>query len=293
MNMAVCKKCNLYESLLDSDICNNCSEPVKKIYKPSWLEESDDFTKNEENNNTTKRKNFKRKKTEKENKKIKINKGIIKYFIIVLFFIIFSIFAFISYNKYIKVEPINEGILVDVTQKKSNSFGFGAKLNRSSSGVRYSDTDLETSFFVGCENNIDKLTGKAFTISIITADKAESVLITSGENLKDCLNKKEAFISDGVSVLKVIITANDSDKSVALLLASATLEKLAYNLSESQLKDVKYSILDNKLVAITDDNISNLPEGSPVLNESGESKGIIINRKVLFIRELCSILFSC
>ena len=285
--MAICNKCNLYETVNDLEICNKCSLPEKKTHKPSWLDESV-HEKNEENNKVKKPKKVKKDK----DKNIKIN--ILKF--IKPIFIIFIILVLIGggvylFNKFFSQESLPEGIIVSTSQKNPNSFGFGAKLIREQTGKRYNDTGLKTIFTVSCDETFTSF-GNAFTINILTDDKAETALLTSTNNIKDCLVQKEAFISDGVSNLKVSIIGNDNNLSVAILLAPATLEKLAFNISQSS-DNISYVIKDEKLVSLTKENIISIPEGSPIINTNGESKGIIVNNSEITIRGLCSALLSC
>jgi hypothetical protein len=285
--MAVCKKCNLYETIDDLEFCNKCNEPIKKTHKPSWLDDS-----TPEKVEVSKKRNKSKKVKIENNKKDKIN--ILK--IVKPFLIIFTILAIIGggvylFNKFFSQESLTEGIIVNVVKKNPNSFGFGAKLIREQNGKRYNDTNLQTIFTVSCDQTIESA-GNAFTINIATDDKAETTLITSTNNIKNCLEKKEAYISDGISFLKVSIIGNDENTSVAILLAPATLEKLAYNISQSQ-DNTSYVIKDNKIILLSKENINLIAEGSPIINNAGESKAVVVNNSEITIRELCSSLLSC
>lgn len=285
--MAVCKKCNLYETIDDLQLCNKCSEPNKKTHKPSWL---DDSTPEKVEVSKKRNKSKKVKKEKNKNNKTKIIK------IVKPFFIILSILTIIGggvylFNNFFSQESLPEGIIVNVINKNPNSFGFGTKLIREQTGKRYNDTNLQTIFTVSCDQSIESA-GNAFTINIATDDKAETALITSTNNIKNCLDKKEAYISDGISFLKVSIIGNDDKLSVAILLAPATLEKLAFSISQRQ-DNISYVIKDNKLVLLTNEIINSITEGSPIINNTGESKAIIVNNSEITIRELCSSLLSC
>jgi hypothetical protein len=282
--MAICIKCSLFETLENEELCIKCKEPVKSNHKPNWLDDTD-----KNKNDNLKIKNKKVKVKNKSNFDIKKIVKPLFFGFILLFFIIGGVLLFTNLNKQ---KPLTEGIIIDVTKKNVNSFGFGAKLERDEFGIKYNSTPLMLIYKVGCENDLNKMSGDAFTISIATVDPAESSLLTSSLSINDCISSKKAYLSDGISVLPVDIIGNDADLGVALIKASVTLPSLANNIA-SDPTTKKYIIIENKLSLYSSELNSTLENGSVIINQNGESVGLISNNKEITIRSLCNGLLIC
>ena len=302
--MATCIKCTKFETTLDSELCNACMEVAPKSSKPAWM---GDASVQENNGSRNKKIKLDKKvnKTDKVNKSdklkpekikkdnnltLKVKKALKPLFIVSLIatIIIAAIFTFI------KLSPgeIQQGLIVKTETQTTNSFGLATRLDREITGNKYDKTLSPMVFKVGCETNIDKHLAVAFTISAEASALYETILITSSEELSDCITNKKAFISDGVSSLPVTIKSYDETNSVLLLQAAITLPILSHTMIEDD-QILFYTIKDNQLQEITPELETNLPAGSPIINAIGESFAINLKKGDVKIKELCAGLFTC
>ena len=296
--MAICIKCTKFETTLDNELCNACMGAPSKSSKPAWMA---DKTVVENNGGGSKKIKVDKKvnksgkvKPEKSKKDFnltpKIKKAIKPLLIVSLgsTIIIAAIFTFI------KLSPgeIKQGLIVKTETQSTNSFGLATRLDREITGNKYDKTLSPMVFKVGCEANIDMHLAVAFTISAEASALYETILITSSEELSDCITNKKAFISDGVSSLPVTIKSYDEANSVLLLQAAITLPILSHTMIETD-QILFYTIKDNQLQEITPDLEANLPAGSPIINALGESFAINLKKGDVKIKDLCAGLFTC
>jgi hypothetical protein len=302
--MATCIKCTKFETTLDNELCNACMGVVPKSSKPAWMSEKG-VADNIDGGNKKIKVNKKLNKSDKVSKSdkvkpekskkdfnltLKIKKALKPLLIVSLIstIIIAAIFTFIKLSP----DEIQQGLIVKTETQSTNSFGLAIRLDREITGNKYDKALSPMVFKVGCEANIDKHLAVAFTISAEASALYETVLITSAEELSDCITDKKAFISDGISSLPVTIKSYDESKSVLLLQAAITLPILAHTMIEDD-KILFYTIKDNQLQEITPELEANLPAGSPIINAIGESFAINLKKGDVKIKELCAGLFTC
>jgi hypothetical protein len=302
--MATCIKCTKFETTLDNELCNACMGVVPKSSKPAWMSEkgvadnigggNKKIKVNKKLNKSDKISKSDKVKPEKSKKDfnltLKIKKALKPLLIVSLIstIIIAAIFTFIKLSP----DEIQQGLIVQTETQSTNSFGLAIRLDRVNTGNKYDKALSPMVFKVGCEANIDKHLAVAFTISAEASALYETVLITSAEELSDCITDKKAFISDGISSLPVTIKSYDESKSVLLLQAAITLPILAHTMIEDD-KILFYTIKDNQLQEITPELEANLPAGSPIINAIGESFAINLKKGDVKIKELCAGLFTC
>jgi hypothetical protein len=302
--MATCIKCTKFETTLDNELCNACMGVVPKSSKPAWMSEkgvadniggvNKKIKVDKKLNKSDKISKSDKVKPEKSKKDftltLKIKKALKPLLIVSLIstIIIAAIFTFIKLSP----DEIQQGLIVKTETQSTNSFGLAIRLDREITGNKYDKALSPMVFKVGCEANIDKHLAVAFTISAEASALYETVLITSAEELSDCITDKKAFISDGISSLPVTIKSYDESKSVLLLQAAITLPILAHTMIEDD-KILFYTIKDNQLQEITPELEANLPAGSPIINALGESFAINLKKGDIKIKELCAELFTC
>ena len=173
------------------------------------------------------------------------------------------------------------------------SFGSPIKAKVEDISVR-STEQLDASLFpISCSPERGTITGYAFIVAAEGADANESVALSTGGNVRDCLEDRVAYLHDSRSALRVKIEGYDADQGLIWLRVPAPLPGQAIAVT-SQPGIRQVGIYTKGVSSFVEPTPGIAAPGAPVLVENGVMVAIYGDaRTPLDLSSACGTILAC